>query len=132
MPAPAPYLHFPGSARAALAFYAQVFGGEADIHSFQEFGRTDGPGDHVAHGELRGPVHLFAADTGDGEQPFAAQGLLLSLLGVQEPPVLERWFVDLGEDGTVLDPLLPRAWGAHDGQVRDRFGVPWLIGYENS
>lgn len=130
MTAPAPYLHLPGSARAALEFYAQVFGGEVTVHSFRDFGRTDGPGDHVAHGQLEGPVSLFAADVGDGEPPFAAQGLLFSLLGAQEPPVLERWFAALGAGGEVIDPLQVREWGAHDGQVRDRYGVTWLIGYE--
>ncbi|MGT2425099.1 VOC family protein [Amnibacterium kyonggiense] len=130
MPAPTPYLHFAGCARTALEFYGQVFGGEVTVHSYEDFGRTDGPRDHVAHGELRGVVSLFAADVGDGQQPFAAQGLLLSLLGAEEPPVLERWFTDLSAAGEVVDPLQRRAWGAHDGQVRDRFGVTWLIGYE--
>ena len=132
MPAPAPYLHFAGSARAALEFYRHVFGGEVTIHSYQDFGRTDGPREHVAHGELQGPVSLFAADVGTGEQPFAARGLLFSLLGAEEPPVLERWFTDLSADGEVVDPLRLREWGAHDGQVKDQFGVTWLIGYEHA
>ena len=29
---PAPYLHFPGTARDALTFYARVFGGSAELH----------------------------------------------------------------------------------------------------
>lgn len=132
MTAPAPYLHLPGTARAALDLYRRTFGGEVSVHTFQDFGRTDGPPEHVAHGELQGPVTLFAADVGDGEPPFAAQGLLLSLLGAQEPSVLERWFADLAADGEVVDPLQQREWGAHDGQVRDRFGVTWLIGYEDA
>lgn len=36
-----PYLR--GTARAALSFYAQVFGGGAELHTFAEFGRSDGP-----------------------------------------------------------------------------------------
>ena len=132
MPAPAPYLHFAGSARAALEFYGQVFGGDVTVHSFQDFGRTDGPGHHVAHGELQGPVTLFSADIADGQRPFAAEGLLFSLLGTEEPSVLERWFAALSVDGEVIDPLQVREWGAHDGQVRDRHGVTWLIGYEGA
>ena len=31
----------------------------------------------------------------------------------------------------MVDPLQRRAWGASDGQVRDRYGVLWLIGYEH-
>jgi PhnB protein len=31
----------------------------------------------------------------------------------------------------VVDDLQRRPWGASDGQVRDRYGVRWLIGYEH-
>jgi uncharacterized glyoxalase superfamily protein PhnB len=47
-----PYLHFPGTAGEALSFYADVFGGSAELHDFAEFGRTDGPTDAIAHGQL--------------------------------------------------------------------------------
>jgi len=36
----------------------------------------------------------------------------------------------LAEGGEVVDPLALKPWGDHDGQVRDRFGVTWLIGYQ--
>lgn len=132
MVAPAPYLHFDGTARAALEFYRAAFGGEVEVHTFAEFGRTDGEGDRVAHGGLRGPVDLFAADTGEGEVGLLLQGVLLSLLGAADASVLTEWFTRLAAGGLVVEPLEPRPWGAHDGQVQDRFGVTWLIGYEGS
>lgn len=130
MPAPQPYLHFPGTAREAITFYAEVFGGDAQIHDFQAFGRDDGPRDSVAHGILTGPVELYCADVGRGDKPFEAKGLLFSLLGAADPNTLERWFAELSVGGIVVEPLRLREWGAHDGQVIDRFGIPWLIGYE--
>jgi PhnB protein len=69
MPAPEPYLLFPGTARQALTFYHEVFGGELRLNTFGEFGRDDGPADAVAHGILRGPVSVFAAGAA-GEEPF--------------------------------------------------------------
>jgi uncharacterized protein YndB with AHSA1/START domain len=36
----------------------------------------------------------------------------------------------LSADGSVLDPLSPKPWGASDGQVIDRHGLHWLVGYE--
>ena len=36
----------------------------------------------------------------------------------------------LSAGGEVVDPLQMRPWGASDGQVVDRYGVHWLIGYE--
>jgi PhnB protein len=125
-----PYLLLPGTARAALTRYAEIFGGELVLHSYAEFGRDDGPGDAIAHGMLDGPVTLFAADVGGDDEPFAASGLMFSLLGAAEPATLEAWFAALAEGGQVLEPLQARDWGDHDGQVLDAFGVHWLIGYQ--
>lgn len=124
-----PYLHFAGTAREALTFYRDVFGGELLLHTFADFGREDGPDDAIAHGMLRGPVELFAADAAGDEPAVRVEGVLFSLLGTAEPPELERWFAGLSEGGHVIDPLALKPWGDHDGQVRDRFGLTWLIGY---
>jgi PhnB protein len=131
MTAPTPYLHLPGSAREALTFYAGVFGCGLTAHSFAEFGRTDGPADAVAHGYLvDGPVALFAADVAGDQPSFTTSGLLFSLLGTADPATLRGWFTGLADGGRVVDDLQRRPWGASDGQVVDRFGVPWLIGFE--
>ncbi|MFZ7087016.1 VOC family protein [Curtobacterium sp. RRHDQ10] len=127
-----PYFLFPGTAAAALEQYRATFGGVVTTHSYADLGRTDGPVDAVAHGMLTGPVPVFAADAGEDDEPFTATGLLMSLLGVAGPPTLRAWFDALAEGGTVIDPLEVRPWGDTDGQVRDRFGVTWLIGYEAS
>ncbi|WP_296605455.1 VOC family protein [Nocardioides sp.] len=133
MTAPTPYLLLPGTARAALDFYAGVFGGEAVTHTLAEFGRSDGPPDAVAHGWLRGgPVDLFASDAAEDQRPFRSDGLLMSLLGTAGPETLRGWFAALAEGGRVVEPLETRPWGDTDGQVVDRFGVPWLIGFQGA
>jgi PhnB protein len=131
--APTPYIHFPGTARDALSFYAGVFGGTTQLHTFAEFQRSDGPADAIAHGSLvDSAVMLYGADVATGEPPFRAQGLMLSLLGTAEPDTMRGWFAHLAETGTVIDDLQERPWGASDGQVVDRFGVHWLIGFEHA
>ena len=129
---PTPYLLFPGTAREALTFYAQVFGCSAELHTFQEFQRTDGPADAIAHGGLSGgPVQLLAADAAGEERPFlSVEGLMFSLLGTADPATLREWFQRLSEGGRVVDELQLRPWDAYDGQVVDRYGLHWLIGYE--
>ena len=131
MTAPTPYLHFPGTAAAALAFYASVFGGEVQLHTLAELNRTVGPADGIAHGYLsQGPVSLFAADVFGDDPPVRCEGLMLSLLGTAEPATLRTWFSRLSEGGRVIDDLQTRPWGASDGQVLDRYGLHWLIGFE--
>ncbi len=136
MTAPTPYLFFPGTTREALTFYGRVFGCAVRLHTLEEFGRIDGPPDAIAHGYLEdGPVALYAADTvGEGAGADAAglrlEGLSLALLGTATPATLREWFAALSEGGRVVDDLQVRPWGATDGQVVDRYGVPWLIGFE--
>jgi PhnB protein len=131
MTAPAPYLRFPGTAREALTFYGEVFGCTVQLHTLAEFNRTDGPADAVAHGYLtEGPVALFAADATGDEPVFRCEGMMLSLLGTAAPATLRTWFSRLSEGGRVVDDLQRRPWGAADGQVIDRYGLHWLIGYE--
>jgi PhnB protein len=130
MTAPVPYVLFDGTARAAFTFYQGVFGGELTLHSYADFGRDDGPSDAVAHGYLTGPVAFFGADAGPADEPVSVRGLLFSALGAAAPDELEAWFAALSDGGTVVDPLQKRPWGAHDGTVTDRYGLTWLIGYE--
>jgi PhnB protein len=133
MTAPTPYLHFSGTAREALTFYGDVFGCAVQLHTFAEFNRTDGPADAVAHGYLiGGPVALFAADVSGNEPPFRCEGMMLSLLGTVSPDTLRKWFSSLSDGGRVVDDLQRRPWGASDGQVIDRYGLRWLIGFEGN
>jgi PhnB protein len=126
-----PYVHFPGTAREALSFYADVFGGSAQLHTFAEFARDDGPDDAIAHGYLvDGPVALFGADAARDEPAVRCQGMMLSLLGTADASRLRQWFSRLSEGGRVVDDLQQRPWGAFDGQVVDRYGLHWLIGFE--
>jgi PhnB protein len=129
---PTPYLHFPGTARQALTFYGDVFGCSVELHTFREFNRTDGDADSIAHGGLKaGPVQLLAADVAGTDPPFrSSEGMMLALLGTAAPMTLRQWFSRLSEGGRVVDDLQMRPWGASDGQVIDRYGLHWLIGFE--
>jgi PhnB protein len=131
MTGPAPYVLFPGTAREALTFYGEVFGCAVQLHTFAEFNRADGPADAIAHGYLAdGPVALSGADVSGDELPFRCEGMMLALLGTTTPATLRTWFSRLSEGGRVVDDLQKRPWGASDGQVIDRYGLPWLIGFE--
>jgi PhnB protein len=124
------YVTFPGTARAALGFYQDVFGGDLALHSYADFGRTDGPPTMIAHGTLDGLVTIAGSDASPGQESVQFRGLMLSLLGTADPDVLHGWFDKLAAGGTVVDPLGPKPWGATDGQVIDQHGLHWLIGYE--
>lgn len=129
MSAPTPYLLFPGNAAEALHHYQSVFGGDLEILDYAHAGRHDGPGDAVAHGELKGPVALSGADAGADGDAVQMSGMFLALLGTADAATLTRWFDALAEGGRVVDALQQRPWGDFDGTVTDRYGIRWLIGY---
>ena len=129
MTSPLPYVLFDGNAREALTRYAEVFGGDLALFSYADFNRTDGPADAIAHGELKGPVTIAGADAGPSEESVKFQGLMLALLGTAEEATLRGWFEELAVGGTVRSALAVREWGDIDGQLEDRFGVRWLIGF---
>lgn len=131
MPGPQVYVSFPGTAQEALTFYRDVFGGELTLYTYQDFSRSDGPPDAIAHGTLSGVVALGGSDAAAGEASVRTEGVMLSLLGTAEPAVLHEWFARLSDGGTVVDALGPKPWGAFDGQVIDRHGLHWIIGYED-
>ena len=128
---PLVYVLFPGTARDALTYYASIFGGELSLHDYAEMSRTDGPADAVAHGTLDGPVSLAGADAAAGESTVSVQGVLLSLLGT-DADLLRGWYAALADGGEEIDALQRRPWGDWDGQVRDRFGLTWLVGFPHS
>lgn len=128
---PRPYVLFPGTAREALTFYGDVFGCAVQLHTFAEFKQAGGPPDAIAHGGLTGgPVALWGADVSGDQRPVRSEGLMLALLGTADPSTLRTWFSRLSEGGRVVDDLQTRPWGASDGQVIDRYGLHWLIGFE--
>ena len=114
-----------------MTFYGEVFDCAVQLQTFAEFNRTDGPADAIAHGGLmEGPVAVFAADVAGDEPAFRCEGMMLSLLGTAPPAILRKWFSSLSEGGRVVEGLQTRPWGASDGQVIDRYGLHWLIGFE--
>jgi PhnB protein len=52
-----PYISFKDSARAAMEFYREVFGGELQINTFGQYGDPDAPGaDLIMHSLLATPT----------------------------------------------------------------------------
>ncbi len=77
-----------------------------------------------------GPVALFASDATGAEPALRCEGMMLSLLGTADPATLRAWFAGLCERGRIVEDLQARPWGDTDGQVVDRFGLHWLIGFQ--
>lgn len=139
------HLNFTGQAREALAFYASVFGGEAVIRSYADFGmpaELPGSGD-VVWGQVLAPsgFAIMAYDIPGSTTPDAAaapvvrrengltitdQPFFVSLSSGSLDELTPLW-EGLAAGATVVEPLAASAFSAGFGMLTDRFGVTWTI-----
>ena len=132
-----PYLNFDGNAREAIEFYRSVFGGELNVMAFGDMGMTEHEGqpidpNGVMHGQLETPegFTLMAADNPPGVTGQTPNGHI-SLSG-DEAELLHGYWDALADGGTVDVPLEKAPWGDEFGQVKDRYGVNWLVNIAGS
>jgi PhnB protein len=123
-----PYISFDDTARAALEFYAEVFGGTPTISTFGETGMPGPDGDKVMHGmlETTAGFTLMCADTPTGMTRSDGARIAISLSG-DDVEDLRAWWAALSEGGDVTMPLDKQVWGDEFGMCTDRYGVPWMV-----
>ncbi len=129
-----PYLNFDGNTRAAMEFYQSVFGGELNVMAFGDMGMTEHegqplPADGVMHAQLTSDAGftLMAADSPGEHTPNGH----ISLSG-DEDALLRGYWDKLSDGGHVDVPLEVAPWGDAFGQVKDKFGINWLVNIAGS
>jgi PhnB protein len=124
-----PYISFDGTARQAMEFYKDVFGGTLVLNTFGEYGAPDAPeADRIMHGMLetdRG-FSLMGADTPPGGTYNAGDNIAVSLSG-DDGDDLRGYWEKLSAGGTVSVPLEKQMWGDEFGMCVDQYGVPWMV-----
>ena len=125
-----PYLSFKDSARDAMSFYADVFGGELTISTFGEMQASQDPAEHnlVMHSQLEAPngMTLMASDTPSSMEHQPGSSISISLSGDDEAE-LRGYFERLSDGAEVFMPLDKAPWGDFFGMLTDRFGVRWMV-----
>jgi len=124
-----PYLNFEGKALEAMEFYKSVFGGELTVMKFGDMGMTEHEGtpippDDVMHSQLTTDAGftLMGADSPGENTPNGH----ISLSG-DEDALLRGYWAALSEGGHIDVPLEVAPWGDAFGQVKDKFGINWLV-----
>ena len=122
-----PYINFDGTARAAMEFYAEVFGGNAIINTFGEYGAQENP-DGVMHAMLETDLGftLMASDAPPGMPLDTGSTISISLSG-DDAELLSGYWKALSEGGTVTMPFEKQMWGDTFGMCTDKFGLPWMV-----
>jgi uncharacterized glyoxalase superfamily protein PhnB/uncharacterized protein YndB with AHSA1/START domain len=140
----ATYLNFPGNTEEAFLFYRSVFKTEFAGKGIQRFGDIPAEAGNppiadevkkmVLHVEL--PItgnHVLMATDAPKEMGFTlTQGNNMHIC--IEPETREeakRIFDELSTGGNITMPLKDMFFGAYFGEFSDRFGINWMINFQN-
>lgn len=136
------YLNFDGNCEEAFNFYKSVFGGDFDylgrfgeMPENEEYNVTEKDKNKVMHVSLRiGNSILMGSDVGGEWSPTYKQGNNFSIsVNADSKSEAEKLFAGLSKGGKVTMPLADTFWGDYFGMLTDKFGVNWMMSYnENS
>jgi PhnB protein len=123
------YVNFAGKCAEAFRFYEKHLSGR--IGMMLTHGQAPGPSrlgpewkDAVLHARISvGDTELMGADIPNAEPMRSAY---LSL-GVDSDHEAERIFSALADGGEVFMPMQETFFATRFGQLRDRFGINWMI-----
>lgn len=125
-----PYLNFRDNTREAMGFYREVFGGNLNLATFQEYHASSDPSEDqkIMHSVLEAPkgITFMAADTPNSMEYKPGTNFSMSLSGDDEGE-LRGYFEKLSAGGSVAMPLGKAPWGDTFGMCTDKFGVRWLV-----
>lgn len=135
------YLNFPGNTEEAFNFYKSVFGGEF-LGGIRRFKDTPEAGD-VPEDEKDKVMHV-ALPIGDGNMLMGTDTLesmgqsvtmgnnMYISIHPDSKEEAERLFNGLSKGGDIEMPLEKAFWGAWFASFTDKFGVRWMINYDDS
>ena len=138
------HLNFRGTAREALDFYAGVFGGQAFVATYADFGMpAETPGaDRVVFGQVETAdgFRIMAYDIPGADAADATPAVTRRENGttITDSPFfvsvhgetldeISGYWAALADGATVIEPLAASSWSPGFGMLADRFGVTWIL-----
>ena len=134
-----PHINFNGNAAEAFNFYKSVFGGEfativrlKDVSS-PEFPVAENDADKIMHIALPiGKNSLMGNDVpesmGRVNENENRSKIVISAESREEA---DKLFSGLSAGGTVEVPMDDSPWGSYFGMFRDKFGIEWMVDFQN-
>ncbi|WP_297334636.1 VOC family protein [Flavobacterium sp.] len=138
MPHLNPYIHFNGNAEEAFTFYKSVFGGEFEtVSHFKDFSNPEHPfPEHELHkiAHISLPIgagsYLMGSDVpkmlGTVNEQENRSKISITAESKEEA---DRLYNGLSAGGAVEMPIGDSPWGAYFGMFRDRYGIEWMVSF---
>lgn len=134
-----PYLQFQGNCEEAFNFYKSAFG--KDFQMISRYGdmppgEKDNPGMkadpnkimHVAL-QLTDESWLMGSDWPEGIGPLTIGQNVQISVDTASKDEADKLFGKLSAGGNVHMPLADTFWGSYFGMFVDKFGVNWMVSY---
>ena len=133
-----PYLSFSDNCEEVFEFYRSVFGG--DFLTVMRF--KDMPSPSMDESEAEKIMHVALpighGTTLMGSDTPAAVGSVITgnnfsiSIGTDSQEEATRLFNKLSAGGQTTMPLDKAPWGAYFGMLTDKFGIQWMVSYDNN
>jgi PhnB protein len=134
-----PYLNFDGNCEEAFEFYRSVFGGEflaqmrfKDVPP--EIALPESEGEKIMHIALpvgQGTI-LMGSDTPAEMGPTQNGNNYYISISAASKAEATSLFKGLSAGGQVTMPLEKAFWGSYFGMFTDKFGIQWMVSYDES
>lgn len=125
------HLNFRSQARAALAFYQAVFGGQVMLATYQDVGAVpEGtPADGIIWGQVVSDsgMRIMAYDVQADKAWHPGENAFYVSLRGDSAEEITALYERLLDGGSVLHALAPAQWTPLYGMLKDRFGVTWVL-----
>lgn len=133
-----PYLNFAGNTEEAFNYYKSVFGGEfAMLQRFGSMPDSDkmppGVENMIMHVSLPiGNGNILMGTDAPEQMGFKVNmgNNFYICLGPDSKEDADRLFAGLSAGGKVEMALQDTFWGAYYGSCTDKFGVQWMVNYQ--
>ena len=132
------YINFRGNCRAAVEFYAEVFGTDkpkimifGDAPPNPEFALSEETKNLVMHTQLNiKGTNIMFSDT-PTDMPFISGNNISLVIGSKDIEEIKSLFNMLKEGGNVMMDLQETFWSKSYGYLTDKFGIQWQLSLDN-
>ncbi|NMH27903.1 VOC family protein [Flavobacterium silvaticum] len=136
-----PYLNFDGDCEAAFLFYQSVLGGEipylgrfGDMPPSEQGKVANDDANKIMHMSLVSDdgMTILGSDCPSDYLAHFSKGNNVSLsINAESRDEAKRIFDGLSAGGHINMPLEDTFWGAYFGMWTDKFGINWMVNYDD-
>lgn len=137
-----PYLIFNGNCEEAFLFYQSVFGGEFPyVGKFKDMPAGDGnptlseeDANKIMHISL--PIGkdsvLMGSDSNAASGEVVFGGNISISINTESKEEADKLFNGLSAGGNPFMPMNQTFWGAYFGMFVDKFGINWMVNFDEN